>query len=315
MNERLNANFDERVVIRPEDHQWQTSPMPGVDRMMLDRIGGEVARATSIVRYAPNSEFSSHTHGGGEEFFVLEGVFEDEHGQYPHGTYVRNPIGSAHTPKIGPSGALIFVKLHQFDDEDTQAVVKNTEQGQWMPGLVDGLSVMSLHEHRGEHVALVRWAPNTQFNPHTHVGGEEILVLDGTFHDEHGSYPKGSWIRSPHMSRHRPFTKVDGAPDLCEDGPFVNPQGDTMSNPIPGLALYHFQSCPFCRRARAAIDQMGLTLEERDIHQNPDFRSELIAGGGKGQVPCLRIENEDGSVRWLYESIDIVNYVREHHAA
>ena len=77
---RLNANFQERVVLRPEDHQWVPSPMPGVTRMMLDRVGEEVARATSLVRYAPQSQFSPHAHGGGEEFLVLEGVFADEHG-------------------------------------------------------------------------------------------------------------------------------------------------------------------------------------------------------------------------------------------
>jgi hypothetical protein len=58
---------------------------------MLDRIGDEVARATSIVRYAPASHFSPHVHDGGEEFLVLEGTFQDEHGDYPVGSYVRNP--------------------------------------------------------------------------------------------------------------------------------------------------------------------------------------------------------------------------------
>ncbi|GAL16551.1 hypothetical protein JCM19235_5100 [Vibrio maritimus] len=82
MDTLINADFDKRVVIRPEDYQWVDSPMPGVERMRLDRVGDEVARATSLVRYQPNSEFSPHTHGGGEEFFVLEGVFSDEHGDY-----------------------------------------------------------------------------------------------------------------------------------------------------------------------------------------------------------------------------------------
>ncbi|PHQ84988.1 MAG: cupin, partial [Thalassobium sp.] len=81
----------------------------------------------------------------------------------------------------------------------------------WRQGLVDGLTVMSLHSYLGENVALVKWAPNTQFNPHRHWGGEEIFVIEGTFHDEHGSYPKGSWLRSPHLSQHAPFTKEDGA--------------------------------------------------------------------------------------------------------
>ncbi len=208
---RLNSDFDQRVVIRPEDYEWVPSPMPGVERMMLDRIGDEVARATSLVRYAPNSAFSSHTHGGGEEYLVLDGVFADEHGEYPKGTYVRNPVGTEHTPKIGPDGATIFVKLHQFDaaDQDQKAIA--TSDAQWQPGMVPGLSVLPLHEYGTERVALVRWDPNTQFNPHQHWGGEEILVLEGTFYDEHGDYQAGSWLRSPHGSQHAPYTKDDGA--------------------------------------------------------------------------------------------------------
>ncbi|WP_066961275.1 cupin domain-containing protein [Microbulbifer sp. Q7] len=211
MATKINADFNERVVIRPDQYQWVDSPMPGVERMMLDRIGDEVARATSIVRYQPFSEFSPHEHSGGEEFFVLDGVFSDEHQDYGKGSYVRNPIGTAHTPRIGKEGATIFVKLHQFDQADTQQKVIDTNTQPWLPGLVDGLQVMPLHEFQGEHVALVKWAPNTRFNPHQHWGGEEIFVLEGTFHDEHGSYPKGSWLRSPHLSQHTPFTKEDGA--------------------------------------------------------------------------------------------------------
>ena len=211
MTTRLNADFDKRVVITPDDYNWVDSPMPGVERMMLDRIGDEVARATSLVRYEPNSEFSPHVHEGGEEFFVLDGVFADEHQHYPKGSYVRNPIGTSHTPRIGEEGATIFVKLHQFNKQDTEQKIINTPNQRWHPGLVPGLQVLPLHEYQGEHVALVKWAPNTYFTAHQHWGGEEILVLEGTFHDEHGSYPKGSWLRSPHLSKHSPFTKEDGA--------------------------------------------------------------------------------------------------------
>ncbi|WP_415895224.1 cupin domain-containing protein [Neptuniibacter sp. PT34_22] len=208
---RINADFEQRVVILPEDYHWVDSPMAGVERMMLDRIGAESARATSIVRYAPFSEFSPHIHSGGEEFFVLEGVFSDEHQDYPRGSYVRNPIGTSHTPKIGKEGAIIFVKLQQFNEADKEQKAIDTTKEPWLQGLVDGLTVMPLHEFEGEHVALVKWAPNTQFNPHRHFGGEEILVLEGTFYDEHGIYPKGSWLRSPHLSEHHPYTKDDGA--------------------------------------------------------------------------------------------------------
>jgi anti-sigma factor ChrR (cupin superfamily) len=208
---KINANFDERIVINTEEMNWIPSPVPGVSRKMLDRIGEEIARATSFVRYAPNSHFSAHTHGGGEEFLVLEGEFNDAAGCYPAGTYVRNPIGSSHAPWAGAEGAVIFVKLHQFDPQDGEHRVIQTREQAWYQGMVPGLKVMPLHEFGAEHVALVKWAPNTRFNPHQHWGGEEILVLEGVFCDEHGVYPTGSWLRSPHLSKHQPFTGPEGA--------------------------------------------------------------------------------------------------------
>lgn len=208
---RLNADFSARIVVRPDDYEWVASPMPGVERMMLDRIGDEVARATSLVRYAPNSTFSAHTHGGGEEFLVLEGEFGDESELYPKGTYVRNPIGTSHSPRVGDAGCVIFVKLHQFETSDTRQFAIQTANGRWSPGLVPGVEVLPLHEHGSERIALVRWAPNTEFHVHTHAGGEEILVLEGSFFDEHGEYPAGSWLRSPDASLHTPFTREEGA--------------------------------------------------------------------------------------------------------
>jgi anti-sigma factor ChrR (cupin superfamily) len=200
-----NADFGKRIVIRPHDSDWIASPMPGVERRMLDRIGDEVARATSFVRYAPGSHFSEHTHTGGEEFLVLDGIFSDEYGDYPAGTYVRNPVGSRHAP-YSESGCTLFIKLQQFDPDDDVRIQSDTRRAQWHPGLVPGLQVLPLHEHHSEHVALVRWAPRTRFNRHRHWGGEEILVLEGTFQDEHGDYPTGSWLRSPHLSEHAPFS-------------------------------------------------------------------------------------------------------------
>ncbi|WP_444996797.1 cupin domain-containing protein [Aliikangiella sp. IMCC44359] len=214
----INADFKQKVVIKPDDYRWTPSPMPGVERMMLDRIGHEVGRATSLVKYRPNSRFTTHTHAGGEEFFVLEGMFSDEHGDYPQGTYVRNPIGTSHTPQIGKSGATILVKLHQFNINDSTQIRIQTNTQPWHPGLVEGLSVMPLHSFESENVALVKWAPFTTFNLHRHWGGEEIFVLKGTFYDEHGEYPKGTWLRNPHLSQHRPFTKEDGAIIIVKTG-------------------------------------------------------------------------------------------------
>ena len=207
---QLNSDFSQRAVILPEHYQFIDSPLAGVSRMMLDRAGQEVAPATSIVRYAPGSGYSAHTHNGGEEILVLEGVFSDEHGDYPAGTYLRNPPGSTHQP-FSKEGCTLLVKLWQFAADDSQQMVLNTQQADWLPGLVDGLAVLPLHEHNGDNTALVRWAPNTHFNSHTHPGGEEILVMEGLFCDEYGEYPAGSWLRNPRYSNHTPFTREQGA--------------------------------------------------------------------------------------------------------
>ncbi len=208
---RLNADLTKRAVIRPEDYDWVDSPMPGVERMMLDRIGDEVARATSLVRYAPNSTFSRHEHTGGEEFFVLEGEFADEHGRYPAGNYVRNPIGTAHTPSIGNKGCLIFVKLQQFEQEDQAQFAIDTRTATWSPGDAPGVEILKLHEFGSERVALVRLAPHTRLGTHSHDGGEEVLVIEGSYSDDHGEYPAGSWVRCPPGSVHAPYTDSSGA--------------------------------------------------------------------------------------------------------
>jgi anti-sigma factor ChrR (cupin superfamily) len=207
---QLHSDLRQRVVILPAEYQFTDSPLAGVSRMPLDRAGNEVARATTIVRYAPGSGYSPHTHEGGEEILVLDGVFSDEHGHYPAGTYLRNPPGSSHQP-FSREGCTLLVKLWQFAADDKQQLVVDTRKQTWRPGLVPGLSVLPLHEHNGVSTALVRWAANTQFNRHIHVGGEEILVLEGLFCDEHGQYPAGSWLRNPRYSAHAPFTQQQGA--------------------------------------------------------------------------------------------------------
>ena len=206
----LNDDFSQRVVAHAADAQWVASPLPGVERRMLDRVGGEVARATSLVRYAPGSSFERHRHGGGEEILVLDGVFSDEQGDHPAGTYLRNPPGTAHAPFSRP-GCTLFVKLWQFAAGDCTPLRVDTRSAAWRPGLVPGLSVLPLHSHDGVDTALVRWAPGTRFQAHVHPGGEEILVLEGLFRDEGGAYPAGSWLRSPRWSRHAPFTGPEGA--------------------------------------------------------------------------------------------------------
>jgi len=201
----INADFSQRIVINQHDLAWNPSPELGVERRMLERQGDEVAKATSIVRYAPLSKFPMHTHEFGEEILVLDGVFSDETGNYPAGTYVMNPPGSAHAP-YSESGCTLFVKLRHLGPDQVEREVVDTQTAAWHQGMVPGLTVMPLMQ-QGSGSTLVRWAPQTYFNPHRHHGGEEIYVVDGVFEDEHGRYPSGSWIRSPHMSLHKPFSK------------------------------------------------------------------------------------------------------------
>jgi anti-sigma factor ChrR (cupin superfamily) len=192
----LNADFTRRVVMHGDDLAWQDSPMAGVSRRMLDRIGGEVARATTIVRYAPGSHFSSHVHTGGEEFLVLEGVFQDEHGDFPAGAYIRNPPQSRHTPGSEP-GCVILVKLWQFDLADrthvriaTDKIARIAERGR------PGVEVTPLFRDEREDVRLEHWAPGAEVAVPAD-GGAELFVLEGGFSEGPDRLRRHSWLRAP----------------------------------------------------------------------------------------------------------------------
>ncbi|MGM0833763.1 cupin domain-containing protein [Halomonas qinghailakensis] len=199
---RLNADFSHFACVTPDQYRWVDSPSAGVERMMLDRIGDEVARATSLVRYAPNSQFSRHTHGGGEEILVLEGVFADEHGRYPAGSYLRNPIGTGHTPQIGEEGALILVKLHQFDEDDLLQLAVPAHRLPWQPDRRPGITYKMLHTYSSEQygperVSLERWEADTTVSYPTLSGGLELFVLEGAVLSDGQEYATGSWCRFP----------------------------------------------------------------------------------------------------------------------
>lgn len=189
----LNADFSKPVLVHSDETPWAASPMKGVDRRMLDRIGDEVARATSIVRYAPGSHFSAHTHAGGEEFIVLEGVFQDEHGDYPAGTYVRNPPTTSHTPGSAP-GCTIFVKLWQFDADDRTQFRKDMAAELGTP--VDGIAQAVLHRDARETVRYVV-ADAKKAVTFDEAGGTEVLVIDGTLSVDGETLRRGSWLRLP----------------------------------------------------------------------------------------------------------------------
>jgi hypothetical protein len=192
----LNADFSKRVAVHAARLDWTPSPMAGVDRRMLDRTGDEVARATSIVRYAPNSHFSAHTHGSGEEFIVLDGVFQDEHGDFPAGSYIRNPPSSHHTPGSVP-GCTLFVKLWQFDPADREHVRIDTSARLYGPAADrPRAEVMPLFCDRREDVRLERWTPGAAIEIEA-SGGVEVLVLSGSFEERGEQFEPQSWLRLP----------------------------------------------------------------------------------------------------------------------
>ncbi len=201
----MHANLNERAVVATQAQPWlATADGEGACKPLDSRADG--AGTTSLLQVPPGAGFAPPGGGLGEEILVLDGTLADARGAWGAGAYLRNPPGSDAALRSG-TGCVLFIKRLAFDAEDAAAVRLDTASMTWRPGLVPGLSVLPLHEHAGEHTALVRWQPETFFQNHAHFGGEEILVLDGVFEDEFGRYPAGSWLRSPHLSRHQPFSR------------------------------------------------------------------------------------------------------------
>ena len=193
---KINADFTKRVIVHGDSMPWIESPMAGVHRRMFDRIGDEVARATSIVRYAPDSHFAPHVHDGGEEFIVLEGVFQDEHGDYPAGSYIRNPPTSSHRPG-STIGCMIFVKLWQFNPDDRCHVnIDMNNIDAWGPSEITGVTQMILFENANEIVSTESWAADTNISM-AMPNGAEIFVLDGGFSENGDVLSRYSWLRIP----------------------------------------------------------------------------------------------------------------------
>lgn len=190
----VNADFSRRVTLEPAQHRWVASPQPGVERVMLDRLGEEKARATSLVRYAAGSSFPFHHHPGGEEILVLSGAFSEGHDHYPAGWYLRSPPGSGHQP-YSREGALIFVKLWQMAPDEHEAVRLDTHDPQrWTTQ--DGRAVCALFEGPHERTRLERAAPGTTLLP-LRVQGAELLVIEGEVCAGTQCLASGSWIRLP----------------------------------------------------------------------------------------------------------------------
>ena len=198
MDEPLNADLGQPAHADTADMAWQPSPSPSVWRKRLDLFGGEQSRVTSVVRYDARSRFPEHGHPGGEEILVLEGVFCDEHGDYPAGTYLLNPPGFRHAPG-SHKGCVLFVKLRQYGGERRGHVVIDTAKAKWMPGPVPGVDLLSLYAHSAhpETMDLVHISAGASLPRHPCPGGIEVFVIEGRIRAAEKDLGPGAWLRLP----------------------------------------------------------------------------------------------------------------------
>lgn len=207
----INSDLSIRAVVLTEALDWVPSPSLGVWRKPLDREGGESGRATSLVRYDAGTGFPPHAHPGGEEIFVLEGVFSDDQGDYPAGTFLLNPPGSHHAPRSA-AGCVIFVKLCQYSGAGRERIVVDSQRLDWRPAGARGVASRTLYANPSfpERVTVEKFDPGARRPRHSHPRGEEIFVMIGAIEDEEGSYPRGAWVRNAPGSAHSMYSP-DGA--------------------------------------------------------------------------------------------------------
>lgn len=199
---KLNSDLTLRANLNINNLTWEESPSAGVQRLRLEADDEKppVERVTTIVRFAPQSSFSGHVHGGGEEFLVLKGTFSDQHADYPEGYYVRNPKGTGHAPH-SDEGCTILVKLWQMHPDDQAQLAINThDHNLWKNDELFG-EVLPLFNADYESVCMMRWPAGMKLNNLSFETGVEYFIIHGSFYDDESNYTKGSWLRLPAGSR------------------------------------------------------------------------------------------------------------------
>lgn len=185
------------------DLPWSPESAVGVERKLLAAADAQDRFMTSVVRLAAGAALPATRDGWGRELIVLEGELLVGAERLRTDAFLRQPVDRIAPASTGP-GCSLFVKEGPLDDGDREAAQIQSGEVAWLPGH-GNLTVKPLHSFGTESSALVHWPAGERFLPHQHWGGEEIFVLSGTFMDEHGEYPAGTWLRSPHLSSHHPF--------------------------------------------------------------------------------------------------------------
>lgn len=194
----MNDNYETRVLINTNDLEWENTQNKGIYKKLLSKKEDE---ETSILKIEESSKLNNNSKINSVEIFVLEGIYKNEFGEFKSGTYLNLPNENEAFVSSN-TGCVIFRK--ENCDKGVENIIIDTNSTPWLSGQ-GNLEVMPLYTQ----TALVKWPQNERFIPHKHWGGEEIFVLKGRFMDEHGIYPKGSWIRSPHLSTHFPFVEEE----------------------------------------------------------------------------------------------------------
>jgi anti-sigma factor ChrR (cupin superfamily) len=199
---KFNADLGQRAFENIHELDWEDSSTAGVWRLRLERDDDEppVERVTTVVRFAPGASFAQNYHEGGEEFLVLDGRLSDQYGNYPAGTYGRNPKGTGHAP-FSEEGCIMLVKLWQMHADDRQQLAINTRDETLWQKRADGGDELPLFEADYESVCMLRWPAGLTIEEQRFDAGVEYFVLTGSFHDQNGAYPQGSWLRLPPGSR------------------------------------------------------------------------------------------------------------------
>ena len=195
----ININYDIQVSINESTLTWQKDEFLNCYKKIFSQ---DEDKQTLLLKLDKNATFKNSNKTNSVELYVLEGVYENEFGSFSKGTYLKLP--QENEAKISSKeGCIVFKKINYLQNTKETSIV-NTQKEPWLQGQ-GNLSVKPLSDQ----TALVHWPKDEVFSPHTHWGGEEIFVLKGIFMDEHGSFEKGTWIRSPHLSRHYPFVKEE----------------------------------------------------------------------------------------------------------